>query len=244
MEQRRPMIIGHRGYVKPDQSRLVENTLLAFEQAFESGAEGIEFDIHITKDDCLICYHDFTLQKLNIDRKVCELTLKEIQTLELPEDQKIPTLENIFRNFKDKLYLNIEIKAPKAIYSVMNKIEEHNLKEKCLISSFYPTVIKTISEVKKGFHAGLLYVKPWKIIEKAQALNCNTLHPYYGTVPLKLTYLARIFQNQHLKLIKKYGFTVNTWTINVEKDALFLAKKGVAGIITDITPSMSQLFSK
>ncbi len=238
------MIIGHRGYVKPYQPKLVENTLLAFEQAFENGAEGIEFDIHITKDDFLICYHDFTLQKLNIDRKIREMTLKEIQALELPEDQKIPTLEEIFRNFKNKLYLNIEIKAPKAIYSVMNKIEEHNLKERCLISSFHPTVIKTISEVNKGFHAGLLYVKPWKIIEKAKALNCNTLHPYYGTVPLKLTSLVRILQNRHLKLIKKYGFTVNTWTVNIEKDALFLAKKEVAGVITDITPAISQLFSK
>ncbi|MFX1535172.1 MAG: glycerophosphodiester phosphodiesterase [Promethearchaeota archaeon] len=141
-------------------------------------------------------------------------------------------------------HFSIEIKAPKAIYSVMNKIEEHNLKERCLISSFHPTVIKTISEVNKGFHAGLLYVKPWKIIEKAKALNCNTLHPYYGTVPLKLTSLVRILQNRHLKLIKKYGFTVNTWTVNIEKDALFLAKKEVAGVITDITPAISQLFSK
>ncbi|MFX0065087.1 MAG: glycerophosphodiester phosphodiesterase [Candidatus Hermodarchaeota archaeon] len=238
------MIIGHRGYVKPDQSKLVENTVLAFEQAFESGAEGIEFDIHITKDGFLVCYHDFTLQKLNIDRKIRNMTLEEIKALELPEDQKIPTLEEIFRNFKNKLYLNIEIKAPEAIYQAMNKIEEHNLKERCLISSFHPNVIKTISEVNKGFHTGLLYVKPWKIIEKARGLNCNTLHPYYGTVPFKLTSLIRILQNRHLKLIKKYGFVVNTWTVNIEKDALFLAKMGVTGVITDITPTISYLFSQ
>lgn len=237
------MVIGHRGYVETGQSRLLENTLLAFEQAWKNGAEGVEIDVHLTKDDHLVCYHDFTLEKLGNSKKIQNCSLEELKGIELPEEQEIPVIEEIFDHFSDKLFLNVEIKAPEAVYPVMDIIEERGLKERCLVSSFHATAIEVITKANRGIHAALLYDAPWGKIEKAKAVKVKTVHPYYGRAPFKLTPLARIFQNHHLSLALKYGFTVNAWSVNREKDALALAKKGASGIITDNTPLLSRLFA-
>lgn len=237
------MVIGHRGYVYPAQSRLLENTLLAYEQAWKNGAEGVELDIHLTKDDQLVCYHDFTLKKLGSSDKVQNVTLEELKRIELPEKQKIPTIEEAFDHFEEKLYFNIEIKAPESVYSVMDIIEERDLKNRCLISSFHTAAIKVITKANRGLHAALLYITPWGKIEKAEALKVKTLHPSYVQAPFVLIPLTKMVMNHHINLATNYGYTINAWTINKEKDAISLAKKGVSGIITDDTPLMSQLFS-
>jgi len=229
------MIIGHRGYLRPEQPKSLENTLLAFEQAHVSGADAVEFDIHLTKDDHLICYHDFTIE----EKKIRNMTLADIKSIKLPEEQKIPTFEEIVQLFKDKLYFNIEIKAPEAVYPVLDIIKDHSLVERCVISSFDYTALK----VAKGYNTAMLYIKPWGKIEKAKALECKTLHPFYGKVPLRMGFFAKLVLNHHVNLALKYGFAVNPWTVNSAKDALSLARKGVTGIITDDTPLISNVLS-
>ncbi len=50
----------HRGLIKKN---LKENTLVAFKESFKKG-HGIETDIHATKDQEFICFHDFTLNRI------------------------------------------------------------------------------------------------------------------------------------------------------------------------------------
>ena len=51
--------IAHRGF----KGAYPENTMLAFEKAIEAGADGIEFDVHLTKDGGLVIIHDETLER-------------------------------------------------------------------------------------------------------------------------------------------------------------------------------------
>ena len=56
----------HRGIVSKNYK---ENLLKSFKQSFKKGY-GIETDIHVTKDDKFICFHDFTLNRIFNDRSV------------------------------------------------------------------------------------------------------------------------------------------------------------------------------
>ncbi|MHA1371607.1 MAG: glycerophosphodiester phosphodiesterase family protein, partial [Promethearchaeota archaeon] len=48
------LIIGHRGF----KSRYPENTMLSFQKAIETGADGIELDVHLSKDGKIVVMHD------------------------------------------------------------------------------------------------------------------------------------------------------------------------------------------
>ena len=59
MKRSRPSIHAHRG----DAAHFPENTLAAFRAALETGAEGIEFDVHLSADGEPVVIHDYDLAR-------------------------------------------------------------------------------------------------------------------------------------------------------------------------------------
>ncbi|MFD2387177.1 glycerophosphodiester phosphodiesterase family protein [Enterococcus rivorum] len=73
-------IIAHRG----SKGTHPENTLAAFKEAIRVGADGIELDIHLTKDKQLVVIHDETVDRTTDGvGEINQLTLKEIKSLML-----------------------------------------------------------------------------------------------------------------------------------------------------------------
>src|SRR5690349_12288366 len=78
--QTRPLIIGHRGAsaVAP------ENTMAAFRSAIETGADGIEFDVQLSKDNIAVIIHDDNLRRTgSLDRYVADLTAEELTAVDV-----------------------------------------------------------------------------------------------------------------------------------------------------------------
>lgn len=77
---RAQLIVAHRGA----SHDAPENTVAAFELAWEQDADGIEGDFHLTKDRRLICVHDYDMKRVSGDRrKVTDLTFDEIRKLDV-----------------------------------------------------------------------------------------------------------------------------------------------------------------
>jgi|GEM_PF-216278 len=77
---KKPLIIAHRGV----SALAPENTLAAFRQAVECGAEGLEFDVQLSKDDVPVIIHDFDLKRLGRrDGFVKDFTAEELQTIDV-----------------------------------------------------------------------------------------------------------------------------------------------------------------
>ena len=103
----------HRGF----KGLYPENTMLAFRKAVEIGADGIEFDLHLTKDGQLVIIHDELLDRttdfrgLVKDYRLRELKKADASALFDQYDEKIPSLEEYLSYIRDKdIITNIEIK--------------------------------------------------------------------------------------------------------------------------------------
>ncbi|MFD1214126.1 glycerophosphodiester phosphodiesterase [Arthrobacter sp. GCM10027362] len=73
-------IFAHRG----SSGQYAENTRAAFLQAIADGADGIECDVHLTKDLKLVCFHDFTLERTSTGSgDVADHTLEELLRLDV-----------------------------------------------------------------------------------------------------------------------------------------------------------------
>ena len=107
-------IFAHRGY----SSIFPENTLLAFRKAFEFGADGIELDVQLSKDDEAVVIHDLTTDRTaGVHGAVEDFTVSELTRMnaafrkqDLYQRQPIPTLDQVFAEFGSKLLINVEIK--------------------------------------------------------------------------------------------------------------------------------------
>jgi glycerophosphoryl diester phosphodiesterase len=84
MDQR---IYAHRG----SSEQYAENTRAAYLQAIADGADGIECDVHLTKDRRLVCFHDFTLDRTsNGTGNVSDYTLDELLQLDVSSWKGVP----------------------------------------------------------------------------------------------------------------------------------------------------------
>ena len=59
MIKQKPLVWAHRGA----SAYAPENTLTSFEKAVNLGADGIELDIQLTRDERIVVIHDETLER-------------------------------------------------------------------------------------------------------------------------------------------------------------------------------------
>jgi len=189
----------HRGIVN---KKYKENLLKSFKKSFNKGY-GIETDIHATKDNEFVCFHDFTLKrtfKKNLSIKNLNyLKIKEISTkLKKP----VPLLKNLLKSSKNRFSLFIEIK-PSFSKSLLKKLLKETSKfKKCVFISFKHKNIYNLLKIRNNTKVGLSFAPPTSvgtIIKKSnnRDINCLILDKSY----LKNKNI------QNLK-IKKYYYTI------------------------------------
>ena len=72
--------LAHRGF----KSRFPENTKIAFLKAIDVGADGVEFDVHLTEDRQVVIIHDETLDRTSDGKGLVKNhTLKELKRLNM-----------------------------------------------------------------------------------------------------------------------------------------------------------------
>ena len=223
------MIIAHRGafFEAP------QNTLRAFDIAVEAGAEMIEFDVHKTIDNHVVVIHDQTTTSTSdVDIDVRTSTLEQVRQVPLKNGLQIPTLDEVFAQFKGKLYFQIEIKQEGIASYVMDLIEKHNVHDQCVISSFLHSTLHYFKKSKKKIMLASLepteshdrfpnLLRNW-MLKNTKKLGFDGYHPEYTLVTPK------IVRKAHSK-----NLFVNTWTADTKKDWEYLIKCGVDGIMTN-----------
>jgi len=103
--------IAHRGDIQGG----VENSLEALESAKKKGADYVEMDIQLTRDNNFVVMHDYNLQRLTgRNARVRDLDLSEIQNLTIFENgfkSRIPTFEEYVKRAEElKIKLLVELK--------------------------------------------------------------------------------------------------------------------------------------
>lgn len=132
-------IQGHRGF--PDL--YPENTMIAFQKTYESGASGIEMDVRNTSDNQLVILHDETIDRTsNGSGKVTQMTLAELKTYDFGSwfdsaytGTTIPTLDEVIAEYKDKdisLVLHCYPNSTEMLYAIVDKVANADILDKTI----------------------------------------------------------------------------------------------------------------
>ena len=150
-------IIAHRGI--HDNKKIPENSIKAFKAALKKKLS-IELDVHLTKDNHLVVFHDDNLKRMTGTDKIIEqLTLKEIKSLKLLNtDEEIPTLDEVLNLIDGKVLLDIEIKVNKNTKKIVKELLEkiNFYKGEIIIKSFNPNAVKEVKKNTNKYLVGLL----------------------------------------------------------------------------------------
>ncbi len=123
----RTFIWGHRGV----GIHSVENTIDSFQKAVEMGVDGIETDAYLSKDEQIVLFHDYFVEKDGKKIEIKKLTLKEIKEISLKGNKTIPTLGEVFDVFKSKnIKYSIDLKGNNVGFKIIKLAKEYNILEK------------------------------------------------------------------------------------------------------------------
>ncbi len=236
------LVYGHRGA----KAYAPMNTLPAFELAADQGAQGIELDVHRSRDGYPVIVHDFTVDHSTDGRgRVVDMTLAELKALDAGAwfdarfaGTRVPTLDEVFEAVGQRLFVNVEIKAETDASDgveevVANCISRHNMQQRVVVSSFNPHTLLRFRALLPDVPLGFLY-------------DAETL-PMYGHMLTQVT--CEAYHPEHILIdtdlmAQNAGYIINTWTVNDAERALVLRDLGVRGIITDAPDVILKAFNR
>jgi glycerophosphoryl diester phosphodiesterase len=168
---RLPLIIGHRGA----SALAPENTLAAFRRAIADGADGIEFDVRLSRDGVAAVIHDATLERTGLTKlKVSQLTAAELQSVDVGswfkspspgqfQQERVPLLQQVFDLLEagnGKLYLEMKAESgtgPELAAEVVRMIRESSIGDRVIVECFDLSLLQAVKLIDANIRTAALF---------------------------------------------------------------------------------------
>ena len=191
----------HRGILNKSYK---ENILKSFKASFKKGY-GIETDIHATKDEKFVCFHDFTLNRIfKKKQSVKDMKYSHISNISTQNRKPIPLLKDLLKTSKNKYPLFIEIKPFFSKNLLLKLLKETSKFSKCVFISFRHKNIYNLLKIRSSIKVGLSY---------SRSASVKTIIKKSNNKKIDFLILDKFFLKnrsiQNLK-IKKYYYTIKT----------------------------------
>jgi glycerophosphoryl diester phosphodiesterase len=213
-----PFIIGHRGA----SAIAPENTLAAFQKAIDDGADGLEFDVRLSKDGVPVVFHDATLRRIaGRNLRVISLNSEELEKLDVGSwfnakypnkynenfsRERVPTLEKFLEflgDYKGLLYLELKCKEteiPQLVRAVAEVVKKSKLFANITIKSFTLEAVAETNRLLPEVRTAALFApkittlldKQSYLIAKAQECQADELSLHFSLATYKLVESAKL----------------------------------------------------
>ncbi|WP_321368531.1 glycerophosphodiester phosphodiesterase family protein [uncultured Draconibacterium sp.] len=225
--------IAHRGasYLAP------ENTVASAKLAWELGADAVEVDVHLSKDNRVMVIHDKDTKrtcssKTNLTiAKTPSILLRDLDAGSWKgedfEGEKIPFLSEIIETVPVGKTLVVEIKAggDDIIPALSRTIEKSGKIDQIVFISFgWDTILKTHAEFPDNKCYWLSSLKPGVKKKMEQAAD-------KGLTGVNLKY--SIIDEEIMAHANAFNLEVLTWTVDDPSEAQRLTDIGVTGLTTN-----------
>jgi len=195
--------------------------LESFRLALEAGLDGLELDVHRTRDGVPAIYHDFALQGASI-AQTDWADLKKMAPW-MPRLEEVFALADQFPTAR----LNLELKSDPSVGSdgrervLLEALKAWRGHERAWISSFDPLALIRLRRLGLDLPMALLLDQE-EVLELLPCLPVQGVHPHFS-----------LLNQSKVAALKQKGMFVYTWTVNDETLARNLLEWGVDGLIGD-----------
>lgn len=212
-----PIPIAHRG----SSHYLPENTLEAFDHAYQMGAKYLEFDCWLSQDNQIVIMHDADVDRTtNLRGRIDSKTLEELKSADAGSwfsveyaGYQVPTLEEVFEYAADKdLNLFIELKDPNThlVHKTVELIEKYHFEKRVIVISFQHHLIEIISMQYPHINSAFSEGKNLEgLIDKSKRFQTT------GIVAKHTLLTAEFIKKAHQEQLPVWSYTIkNTQELN------------------------------
>jgi glycerophosphoryl diester phosphodiesterase len=216
--------------------------MAAFRRAIEAGADALELDVHLTRDDRVAVVHDRTLQRTTTGNgpvrsyAAAELSAFDAGSWFHPQfsEERVPLLEDVLTLASGRCWVNVELKThivdhgPREIFArrVIEVVRSCGMLDRTYFSSFDARLVRTLRSVESSATTGVLYNWHWDLWRRPSVIAARCGASAFICSRTELT-------DRRLHDAKAAGLSVSVYTVNDPAEAVRLADRGVDLLISD-----------
>lgn len=179
-----------------------ENTLSAFEAAIAAGADGIEFDVRMSRDGVPVVIHDETLYRTSgVRRRIADMTLDQLNQFD------VPSLAQVFELFESNkliLYLEMKDNQIELAEECCHFVEQYRLKDRVIFECFEHSALQTVKSIDPTLKTAPLFQPPASfIVKRALAAGGDEIALHH-----------RLTNKRIVQKAADAGIKVVTWTVD------------------------------
>jgi glycerophosphoryl diester phosphodiesterase len=210
----RPLRVAHRGVPR----RAPENSLPGFELALALGAEGVELDVHATRDGIVVVHHDASVRW---GRRIADTSFATLREHELAPGVVLPTLAEVCALLDGRAELFVELKGAYIEELVVNVLADYA--GSVSIHSFDHAMIGRLHDGRVPYPLGVLFEEGTAGVAAAMDdFGASDVWPHFSLVDAEL-----------VEVVHARGGRVIPWTVNDTPTAVALAALGVDALCGD-----------
>jgi len=199
--RKKPYVMAHRG----NNVLCPENTLASFKQSFLDGADILETDLQISKDNQFICIHDGTIDRTTDGTGlVSEYSTDELKRFSAYygrgefKSEKIPTLLELAEILPSDVALALELKTDRFLEDVtcqrlIDLLTSSGIRNRTFVISFSKARVLCVHQLAPDIPAGLITMSGFKPDNDLQIIG-----PFWPLVFLNPFYIKQVRKNYQI----------------------------------------------
>jgi glycerophosphoryl diester phosphodiesterase len=243
-DRRRPLVFAHRG----GSTLGPENTMAAFDEGLRLGADGLELDVHLSRDGVVVVHHDRTLERTtNLSGPVAVRTADELARADAAyffrradafpfrgQGVGVPTLLDVLRRYRDvPVIVELKVNRDELARAVVDTVRAADAIERVSVGSFGLRALREVRRIEPRLatSAGRQEVR-WALYRSWCGWPISRVAYRGYQVPERLG-ATRVVSPRFVSVAHRAGLEVQVWTVDTESDAARLLGWGVDALITD-----------
>lgn len=235
----RPFVFAHRGgsLLRP------ENTLLAFDYGLSLGADGLEFDVHLSRDGVVVVHHDAVLDRTtNARGPVGSLTADELGRLDAgfhsPEFRGrtggVPTLRDVLRRYPTaQMIIEMKVNTAELARRTIDEIRAAEAVDRVALGSFGTRVLRAARAYEPRIATGASREETRLALYRGWC-RWPVRHPPYKAFQVpEMAGATRVVSPRFVRNAHQAGCVVQVWTVDEEADMRRLLSWGIDAVISD-----------
>lgn len=241
----RPLIFAHRGGCALGP----ENTIAAFDLGLASGADGLELDVHLSKDGVAVVCHDDTLERTtNASGPVAALTAAELAQVDAgcrfcdaagaypfrDRGVGIPRLRDVLVRYPDARVI-VEMKVNDAAMgrAVVEDVRAARAEHRVCAAGYGQRSIEAVRQALPGLATSASHPEVHVALYRSW-IGWPVRRPPYGVYQVpEIAGRIRVVSRRFIRYAHRAGTRVQVWTVDDEGDMRRLLQWGVDGLISN-----------
>lgn len=211
---KRPHVIAHRGASGYEY----ENSRAAFRRALMLDADGVELDVHATRDGTIVVHHDPELPGVG---PIAQLTTEEARQVRIRNGETLPLLQEVLELIGDHdVWVEVKSLPSDHDQALLAVLDAGPAPGRYAVHSFDHRIVRRLGEARPDLARGILlsaYLN--ETVAAMRAVGATTLWQEWQLVDEAL-----------VKAVHAAGCRIHAWTVNEVGDLEHLVRLGVDGL--------------